>query len=434
MMKDFPDFTHYGYQIKRELGQNRAGGRVTYLATEINTQRSVVVKQFQFARTGASWSEYDAFEREIQVLRRLDHPSIPQYLDSFQTPAGFCMVQEYKDAPSLATSRRWTPQEIKQIAISVLEILKYLQSQLTPVIHRDLKPENILVDERLNVFLVDFGFARTGGGEVAASSVVKGTLGFMPPEQMFNRHLSAASDLYSLGATLICLLTNTVSTEIGTRVDDAGRINFKQRVPKLNPGFIEWLQKMVEPNVRQRYPNAAEALDALIPLQVLRPAETSKVLVVAGGLLAVGVAFCVPVVMKFSAPEVEPQKVEEQNAGEVIVTADPKSVKNTDSISLNQKRVYFSVKINTNPPKSQAIGTCQLFDSAGILVAMGQSPLQVSESGLLSAYCWYDFKKIDSAGNWTFKFNVDGQKAVQKNLLVLYIQPQPTPPEGREEG
>jgi hypothetical protein len=191
---------------------------------------------------------------------------------------------------------------------------------------------------------------------------------------------------------------------------------------------------MVEPNVRQRYPNAAEALDALIPLQVLRPAETSKVPVVTAGLLAVGVAFCVPVVMKFSAPEVEPQKVEEQNAGEVIVTADPKSVKNTDSISLNQKRVYFSVKINTNNPKSQAIGTCQLFDSAGILVAMGQSPLQVSESGLLSAYCWYDFKKIDSAGNWTFKFNVDGQKAVQKNLLVLYIQPQPTPPKGREEG
>jgi serine/threonine protein kinase len=188
MMKDFPDFTNYGYQIKRELGQNRAGGRVTYLATEINTQRSVVVKQFQFARTGASWSEYDAFEREIQVLRRLDHPSIPQYLDSFQTPAGFCMVQEYKDAPSLASSRRWNPQEIKQIAISVLEILKYLQSQMTPVIHRDLKPENILVDKRMNVFLVDFGFARTGGGEVAASSVVKGTLGFMPPEQMFNRH------------------------------------------------------------------------------------------------------------------------------------------------------------------------------------------------------------------------------------------------------
>jgi len=48
-MNAFPDFSNYGYQITRELGHNRAGGRVTYLATEINTKRSVAVKQFQFA-------------------------------------------------------------------------------------------------------------------------------------------------------------------------------------------------------------------------------------------------------------------------------------------------------------------------------------------------------------------------------------------------
>jgi len=65
--------------------------------------------------------------------------------------------------------------------------------------HRDIKPENVLVDrqEELKVYLVDFGFAHIGSGEVAASSVVKGTLGFMPPEQMFNRQLTEASDLYS---------------------------------------------------------------------------------------------------------------------------------------------------------------------------------------------------------------------------------------------
>ena len=85
------------------------------------------------------------------------------------------MVQEYKNAPSLANKRTWTPEQVKQIAILVLEIIQYLQSQIPPVIHRDLKPENILVDEQMNVYLVDFGFARTGGGEVAVSSVVKGT-------------------------------------------------------------------------------------------------------------------------------------------------------------------------------------------------------------------------------------------------------------------
>jgi hypothetical protein len=201
------------------------------------------------------------------------------------------------------------------------------------------------------------------------------------------------------------LLTNTLSTEIGTRVDDAGRINFKQRVPKLNPGFIEWLQKMVEPNVKQRYANAAEALEVLIPLQVLRPGGTSKVPVVAAGLLAVGVAFCVPVVMKFSAPEAEPDKV-----GEVTVTAEPIPARN---------RVSFSVKIHPNTQKIQAIGTCVLFNNSGILVAKSPSPLQVGEDGFLSASCYYDdLQKLGSPGEWTFKFYVDGKKAVPENFTV----------------
>ncbi|GGA11190.1 serine/threonine-protein kinase [Okeania sp. KiyG1] len=278
-MNNYPNFSNYGYQIIEELGHNRAGGRVTYLATEINTQKTVVVKQFQFATTGAHWSEYQAYEREVQVLKTLDHPNIPHYLDSFQTPSGFCMVQEYKNAISLAnlaTSQKWQPQQIKQIAISVLEILKYLQNRIPPVIHRDLKPENILVDDQMNISLVDFGFARMGGGEVAVSSVVKGTLGFMPPEQMFNRELTTASDLYSLGATLICLLTNTPATEVGSLMDDMGKINFQQQVKNLSQDFIAWLEKMVQPNYKDRYSSAELALDALIPLKVLAPSQTRK--------------------------------------------------------------------------------------------------------------------------------------------------------------
>ncbi|MBW4496508.1 MAG: serine/threonine protein kinase [Oscillatoria princeps RMCB-10] len=267
-MSDFPDFSGQGYQVVRELGHNSLGGRVTFQATHCQRGVPVVIKQFQFAQLGASWAEYEAFEQEIKVLRSLNHPGIPHYLDSFQTPDGFCMVQEYKDAECLATRRSFSPQEIKQIAVAVLEILVYLQSQKPPVIHRDIKPENILVDDKINVYLVDFGFARTGGGEVAASSVVKGTLGFMPPEQLFNRQLTEASDLYGLGAALICSLTGTHSGEIGNLIDDSYRIHFQHLVPPLQRGWMNWLEKMVEPKPQQRYPNAAAALLALKPVDV----------------------------------------------------------------------------------------------------------------------------------------------------------------------
>jgi serine/threonine protein kinase len=275
-MSDYPDFSSHGYQVlgtngrNPVLGHNSIGGRVTYLGVNTKTQQPVVIKQFQFAQLGANWGEYDAIEQEIKVLRRLAHPSIPRYLDFFQTAGGFCMVQEYKDAESAATSRSFSPQEIKKVAISVLEILVYLQSKKPPVIHRDIKPENILIDGQMNVYLVDFGFARMGGGEVAASSVVKGSLGFMPPEQLFNRQLTKASDLYGLGATLICLLTGTKSADIGNLIDERYGIHFQHLVPPQERGWLNWLEKMVEPRPQDRYANAAEALAALKPLDVSR--------------------------------------------------------------------------------------------------------------------------------------------------------------------
>lgn len=296
-MSKYPDFSSHGYRVERELGLNHLGGRVTYLAKSTTTQLPVVIKQFQFAKVGTSWADYDAYEREIEVLRSLNHSGIPQYLDSFQTSTGFCMVQEYKPAPSLAVSRRWYPEEIKHIALSVLEILVYLQSQTPPVIHRDLKPENILVNRqgRLKVTLVDFGFARMGGGEVAVSSSVKGTLGFMPPEQLFNRQLTEASDLYGLGITLICLLTSTPSTEIGKLMNADHQINLKPLVRQLNPDLINWLQKMVAPHLKNRYSNAADALNALKPIEVYSsgtkagvPATTFTVFRM--GLLGLGVS------------------------------------------------------------------------------------------------------------------------------------------------
>lgn len=99
-MTNYPNFSNYGYQIIRELGHNNIGGRVTYLGKNIKTQKNVVIKQFQFAKLGATWAEYDAYEQEILVLKSLAHPGIPKYLYSFQTTDGFCMIQEYIDAES----------------------------------------------------------------------------------------------------------------------------------------------------------------------------------------------------------------------------------------------------------------------------------------------------------------------------------------------
>ena len=267
-MSHYPNFSHLNYQVVRELGRNREGGRISYLANCSNSSQQVVIKQFLFVQFGSSWQEFKAYEREIAILQELNHPRIPRYIDSFETQDGFCMVQEYKDAPSLATKNSFRPEEIKQVLVSILEILVEIQNKFPPIIHRDIKPENILVDDENNAYLIDFGFARVNSQELALSSVVAGTPGFMPPEELFNRPLTTASDLYSLGATAIALLTNTSTVKISNLIDESYKFNFSHLVTEINPDFIDWLYTMVAPNVKDRYANAASALQALKPIDI----------------------------------------------------------------------------------------------------------------------------------------------------------------------
>ncbi len=274
-MNSLPNLSVYGYHIIKELGRNREGGRISWKAVDLSTNNLVVIKQFCFATNESTWSGYRAYEREIKLLQQLNHPGIPRYLGSIETENGFCLVQEYKDALSLAERRNFNLDEIKIIATKILEILVYLQKQIPPVLHRDLKPENILVDEELNVYLIDFGFASLGNKQASASSIFKGTPGFIAPEQIIQP--TTASDLYSLGVTIICLLTGKTTTDIQelAKADNPYLLEFKPLLPKLNRKFINWLQKMVQPKVSKRFQDAAEALAALEPLEIV-PQSTNN--------------------------------------------------------------------------------------------------------------------------------------------------------------
>ena len=133
-----------------------------------------------------------------------------------------------------------------------------------------------------NVYLIDFGFARVGGGEVNMSSVTAGSFGFMAPEQVRNLDLSKASDLYGFGMTLICLLGNISSMKIGEYIDARNQLDRKKIIEKLSDyslDFIDWLNKLVEPEPKDRFPNAAKALEnkkAVTKLRKKRCGECSR--------------------------------------------------------------------------------------------------------------------------------------------------------------
>ncbi len=256
------------YQIQQQLGKK--SGRRTFLAEDKVTGDLVVIKLLSFSGE-FEWNDLKLFEREAQTLETLSHPCIPRYLDYFQVNLpelkGFALVQTYIPAPTLEQhlnqGRTFTETEVKEIAIEILEILNYLHELHPPVIHRDLKPSNILLaqnsDEGVGqVYLIDFGSVQTAIASEGGTRTVVGTYGYMPPEQFGGRTV-AASDLYSLGATLIYLLTGIHPADLPQR--DL-RIEFSQ-VINVSPDFRDWLWWMTQPSLERRLPSAKKALEAL---------------------------------------------------------------------------------------------------------------------------------------------------------------------------
>ncbi len=256
------------YEVQQLLGKK--SGRRSLLAKDQVTGELVVVKLLSF-NSDFEWDDLKLFEREAETLKSLSHPAIPRYLDYFEvnspTIKGFALVQSYIPAQTLEqylqAGRTFTEAEVKQVATAVLEILIYLHGLHPAVIHRDLKPSNILLGERSGnsvgqVYLVDFGSVQTVLAAEGGTRTVVGTYGYMPPEQFGGRTVRA-SDLYSLGATLIYLITGKHPADLPQK---DFRIQFEQ-LTHLSPGLTRWLQWMTEPSLERRLSSAVEALKAL---------------------------------------------------------------------------------------------------------------------------------------------------------------------------
>ena len=267
------------YEIQSEL--SRKAGKRTLLARDLRTQKLVIIKLLLF-NDEFEWDDLKLFEREVQILKNLTHPKLPRYIDSFdsQEPGYFALVQTYINSPTLEqhfqAGRSFTEVEVKEIARQILKILIYLHEQNPPVIHRDIKPSNILLDikpDNIQVYLIDFGAVKTITSSNLEHTVV-GTYGYMAPEQ-FGGSAVPASDLYSLGATLIHCCTGTHPADLPqTNL----QIKFKQAT-NLSIDFTNWLELMTQPSLDRRLHSARYAIDILeAPSQLvtttIKPSES----------------------------------------------------------------------------------------------------------------------------------------------------------------
>ncbi|MEM8674854.1 MAG: serine/threonine-protein kinase [Cyanobacteria bacterium P01_G01_bin.67] len=256
------------YDIQQQLSQK--AGRSTYLARDRDANKLVIIKVLEF-NSLFQWDDLKLFEREAQTLKNLDHPAIPKYLDYFEITQekmqGFALVQTFIDAPSLATTiqqgRKYSEAELIELAKKLLTILTYLHQQNPPVIHRDIKPSNILITNRTGnsvgeLYLVDFGSVQTVASKSEGTITIVGSYGYIPLEQ-FGGQTVPASDLYSLGMTLIYLITGVHPAELPQK---KGRVEFE--ASDLSGKFARWLEKMTNPHLDQRFESTKSAQIALL--------------------------------------------------------------------------------------------------------------------------------------------------------------------------
>lgn len=253
-------------QGRFEIGELLGSGTHSRVYAATQRQKPVIIKELLLEDV-ENWKNIELFEREIEIMRRLKHPRIPRFIDAFQIQEGralsWYLVTEALDAQPLdqALAQGWRPGDdlVWQIAEQLLEILLYLHEQEPVLVHRDIKPSNILKSVDHQIYVIDFGAVQnrlwaTGGG----GSTIIGTFGYMAPET-FGGQATAASDLYSLGATLVNILSGKHPIEIPL---EASGLNFAPFV-RCSEFHLCWLQKLVCVNPQERFQSAQEALSLL---------------------------------------------------------------------------------------------------------------------------------------------------------------------------
>ena len=252
------------YRIIDFLGAGLGGE--TYKALDLNNKQLVALKVLSLQQV-SNWKTLELFEREANILAQLKHHAIPVYLNCFQIDntqdKRWYLVQEFVSGQSLSTlvddGWRTTEAEVIDIATQILKILVYLHNLKPPVIHRDIKPQNIVRQSDGKIYLVDFGavtdiYRQT----LIGSSTIVGTYGYMPPEQ-FRGQVVPSTDLYSLGTTILYLLSHSFPAEFPQK---KLKIDFRSSV-NVSSELADWLEIMLEPAVEDRFESATQALAVL---------------------------------------------------------------------------------------------------------------------------------------------------------------------------
>ncbi|MEO0885336.1 MAG: protein kinase [Cyanobacteria bacterium J06634_6] len=266
------------YKVLSVLGDGGFGKTFLVEDTQMPSNRRCVLKQLKpvHGESGETTElrqlVQDRFQREAATLELLGeaHPQIPCLYAYFLEAEQFYLVQEWIEGQTVAEKvRQEGPQRehtVQAMMVDLLGAIAFIHSKA--IVHRDIKPDNIILRAQSDKpVLIDFGAVKETMNTVMSSqadstrSIVVGTPGYMPAEQLAGRPVYA-SDIYSLGMTAIYMLTGKYPQEMAS--DPAsGRLLWREHAPHITPGFADLLDISIHTNSHSRFPTAQAMQSAL---------------------------------------------------------------------------------------------------------------------------------------------------------------------------
>lgn len=280
MLQDLPGKapTSVGkFAIRGVLGSGGMG--VVYLGEQASPQRRVAIKVMRWSADGTSAAR--RFEREAEMLARLQHPGIAQIFESGTTADGgrdaTFIAMEYIEGSTLAeyvTRQQLSTPERVRILIELIRAIHH--AHLRGVLHRDLKPSNVLVTSDGQVKVIDFGVARALDADEQASLATRtgqviGTSAYMSPEQARGDvdAVDARTDIYALGVLAYEMLSGVLPldlkdrtlTEVARIVNDVEPARLGSVSPECRGDLEVIVGKAMAKEPERRYQSAAALAD-----------------------------------------------------------------------------------------------------------------------------------------------------------------------------
>ncbi|HLP91489.1 MAG TPA: serine/threonine-protein kinase [Nostocaceae cyanobacterium] len=277
------------YEVVRILGQGGFGRSYLALDQQKSGQKCVL-KEFapQVSDPQNLQKAKELFEREANVLKKIQHPQIPRFHSSLQVKIGtkdfFFLVQDYIDGDNyyqlLDQRKAFSEEEVVNLLHNILPVLSYVHS--LDVVHRDISPDNLILRRADNLpVLIDFGGVKqlpAAKGfwmtQLAANGTLLGKKGYAPEEQIRQGKVLKSSDLYSLAVTALVLLTGK---EPHSLYDSYNGVWYWGKEIQASPKLETVLKKMLAYKPSDRYQTVEQVLkDLPSPTSTTTATPTAK--------------------------------------------------------------------------------------------------------------------------------------------------------------